>query len=274
MDRPGKIKLTCAFKIVSWALIGVCWLAIVIRGVGRPGANSLRPTRAKAFSLAIENLTQSLTVSSIEPIGEFRQKITLRNDSSKTVECFAYSLEPINQIDTRRGTIGLGMLPGATISEKIDLKAQIDKGRENLTLTVMAVVFEDGSGEGLPRAERTLVDQQLGTEIGHLAVAPIMESLPDHIDAGFPAIARVLKERLRGIPPLPDTTPFEVRHCAQDATALAANEIDDVERVYAAYGESLTERKVSEVKKFFTEAALHATTSVSVLETASASLHH
>jgi hypothetical protein len=148
-------------KVVLWAVIGIFWLSILGRQVGHSEAASPREPRRNAASLMITNLTQSLEVAASTPEGDWDVRITLRNNSNKTVECFAYSDNPQRHVTTRSGTVDFGLLPGGTVEEVIGLRSELQRGEENPMLTILAVLFDDGSAEGSPRAVRVLLDVPL-----------------------------------------------------------------------------------------------------------------
>jgi hypothetical protein len=130
--------------------------------------------------LRLENKTRSLTVESVKNVGESQGRsrfaVTVRNGYDKPI--VAYSIR-VEDSSTGKDTIsavergGLvddwSLLPNAT-----DIAHVSASSEGNVVLTIFAVMFEDGTGDGDMDDLTRLQEVRAGIKLAYQRIAPIL----------------------------------------------------------------------------------------------------
>lgn len=122
----------------------------------------------------IKNETSSLKLASLsrEPFGdEILVNLTLVNASGKAVVAYSLLKQDTTSVTTDGATTGWILAPQASDQVRVLLPASDSK------LTIRAVIFGDGSGEGNPRRIRELLDYQMGVRSQYERALPILRRL-------------------------------------------------------------------------------------------------
>jgi hypothetical protein len=217
---------------------------------------------ARRAQLGVVNKTQTLEVTSMERTGEV-YRVTLRNNSAKTVTDYAYSVGPaISDLPAVPGHIraSISIAPGATGSDWVGAVGR--PGAGELALNILAVYFVDGSGEGDERLVQEFRDTDAGCEMLVRLVRPMVHELAARSDEETLEAVGELALRIRDI-----SEPPEVRRSPAmragflDSREMAAMEIEGFAAAYKRGGGSLFREKLAEAERRY-EKQWHHLTSV------------
>jgi hypothetical protein len=151
----------------------------------------------------LENQLQALEVVSIEPTVQVIQ-LTVRNVSSKiiTVIDFATSENTTLTIDSDFATDEVLLAPAARKTINIDLIP----GQYNPTVHVLAVVFDDGTGEGVPARLDIIKNTRQGRLDQMRRITPFWSNLLNTAQTrDQQALGQLLASMLTGLSALPET---------------------------------------------------------------------
>lgn len=180
------------FALAGLALI--IWMVITVVGTSS-AVLSRRPHQSD--SLTITNNTQAFSVLSPIRDGEYVQ-LTFRNDYAQTINAFTLSGGAHSGVQVDLAHNDNAILPGATYQYKV-LAASLEPSGSNekaLNLTVLDVVFEDGTGDGDAEAIADIQNRRLGEKIALTQIVPLVEQALSLRDLQTSGDIDRLKERI------------------------------------------------------------------------------
>src|SRR5215831_6156021 len=219
--------------IVKGALVVVAVGLIVWSGLILLSAKQKRQRK-------IDNLTESFQVLSVQE-ADHGLVLQLKNGSNKLITAYSLSLGPNDMMETDfvPGLGRQGVAPGETESITIPLV-----GQGPPTITIGAIVFEDGSSEGDFEAADDIRDRRIGDRIQLQRIQALIAKASPEPDA--------IKELKRQISSLSDVPPYKnhsqgIRsgmNFAKDWTLkmlerLEAGELDDQLKTAKGYNERI-----------------------------------
>jgi len=227
--------------------LGICliipalWLSIIGKQLWHSSASAV-----KNRTIPIVNLTQSVEVVRVGPVKNFEFTLTIRNTANQAIEDLAYSFDPQKGLNSQNYAIQ----PGATHDERIGIHPATLNGYPSPQLTILAVSFEDGSGEGASAAVETLLDQDLGMRMGILAVGPIIESLCEQPYERLPRAIERAKEQIQRIPAPPEGHSVGFKAAFQGMIQEGARTTDQLTDIYiySVYGQEVMNSRLSYTK--------------------------
>ena len=152
-----------------------------------PGGTGLSSAQDGKGVVRVNNLTRSLEVLSAEKDGG-RIKISMRNNSDQAITSYAFTFnvapKTVEKFREEFATSEayLAIAPGDVFNRELGFSPSFnDPG--DITLNLVAVVFEDKSSEGDPLTIRQIEDDRLGQKVQLMRALPILERLLSMGDA-------------------------------------------------------------------------------------------
>ena len=152
--------------------------------------------------ILIENKTSSLKVESIKESTVLKEitwfEITVRNDYQKPIAVYSFR---VSDQTSRRGDINAvqqgGFLDKWLISPHEISTTKFSASSEGkVVLTIAAVIFEDGTGEGLNHDLTRLQEDRTGAKIGLSKIAPIIRDAAKKNEAASDSAIEALKNKI------------------------------------------------------------------------------
>ena len=182
----------------------VCLLGLGIGGVSLKGQKS---AGIQSKVPRIQNKTRSFEVARVSPsLGESAEvELSLRNRYSKNITACAVSVNgSITEIDFAYSELEdqRGISPESVYKQNYSFARHVNQSaaRQNLDISILAVVFDDKTGDGDPKLVTEILDTRLGSKI---QLARIIALLNNALNSpGVPNEAAVgrLKARILSLP--------------------------------------------------------------------------
>jgi len=185
-------------RIVVFLLLVVCTITVGAMVLATEGQSDVKKLR-------IENKTKSLIVHSIkelEKIGEnSRFAITVKNVGDKPI--LAYSIG-ISDNKTDKNSINRIEINGAINSwslnsNDVNVTPFSASPEGDRTLTIVAVMFEDGSGEGISTDLIRLQEVHAGAMLALKQITPILKSIGHDEDSALDSAIESTKEKIASL---------------------------------------------------------------------------
>ncbi|HWT02206.1 MAG TPA: hypothetical protein VN256_18285 [Pyrinomonadaceae bacterium] len=220
MKRLLRSRLAAGTPLVILiATVAVVWVTH-----GRPGADRVR----------VENKTRSLAVVSVNDAGAVKAglsqfDVTVRNGSDKPVAVYSIRVEDSS---TDEGTVSAVERGGLTDNWSLppngtDVVRVTAASGGNVVLTVYAVMFEDGAGEGDRNDLRRLHEVRAGVKLGYQRIAPILRrAAKENGTVAADAAVRVLSDEVASVSET--AVPLNFRRGFVQARGFVGTELDDV----------------------------------------------
>lgn len=223
MKRLLRSRLAAATLVMSIATVAVVWVTH-----GHPGAGKVRT----------ENKTRSLAVVSVNDLGALKAEpqaglslydVTVRNNSDKPVAVYSIRVEDSS---TDAGTISAVERGGLTDNWSLppngtDVVRVTAASEGDVVLTVYAVMFEDGTGEGDRNELRQLHEVRAGVRLAYQRIAPILRrAAKENATVTADAAAQALGDEVASVSET--AVPLNFRRGFVQARDFVGVEIDDV----------------------------------------------
>jgi hypothetical protein len=165
MRNLPKILLPAVSALIVW---------MVITALGRPSAVPEQQLHQSA-NLTVKNKTQAFSILSAIKDGEYLQ-LTFRNDYPKTINAFTISGGAHSGVQIDLTHNDNRIVPGGIYQYKVRAASLEPSGstEKALNLTVLDVVFEDGTGDGDADAVADIQNRRLGEKIALTQIVPLM----------------------------------------------------------------------------------------------------
>ncbi|HST22232.1 MAG TPA: hypothetical protein VLR90_14000 [Blastocatellia bacterium] len=199
----------------------------------------------KQVSFAVKNLVPELTVIQTEVQGDM-VLLSLRNDSKKSITAFSVSSSNIitrnELLDTDKiiapGDINIG-------AYELPLTSSPKNG-----LTVLAVVFDDGTTSGDPEFIRQIIDARAGEQAQMTRMSPILqEALVSLKNVNPEQKWKTLKLRIAQLPNCEDGKSFEYCAALHDAKELLLDKIMQLEQIQQERGDDIAQQVMTHIKE-------------------------
>lgn len=165
MDRRQTLFRSSRFSIVM--LVGICTLILGTGWINRRGPNRL-PTQKRPPRL--QNKTNSFEVVQIKTEND-GVELALKNGYTKNITAYAISVNRLlSQVDflySEREEDQRGIAPGFvyTTNAGIDRSSNRDvAAQEGIDIRVLAVVFDDRTGDGDPKSVAEILEMREGSK--------------------------------------------------------------------------------------------------------------
>jgi len=152
-----------------------------------PGGTGLSSAQDGKGAVRVNNLTRSLEVLSAEKDGG-HIKISMRNNSDQAITSYAFTFNAAPQtVEKFREEFAtseayLAIVPGGVFNRELGFSPSFNEPGD-ITLNLVAVVFEDKSSEGDPLTIRQIEDDRLGQKVQLTRALPVLERLLSMGDA-------------------------------------------------------------------------------------------
>lgn len=180
----------------SRLVIGICLTVLVVAGV--LGTQSQQAYRHAPEMGTVNNQTQALQVSSFTDTGGAGAKHTFEvsvvNVSDKTIVEYTFFKKDGSAVTTSGATTGWGLAPTETDVIKVELNPE-----ESLTLA--ALLFADGTGQGDAQEVARMKDYRKGVEEQYQRAVPILnqaKGAPSSAEAKN--VSDALRQQLSSLP--------------------------------------------------------------------------
>ena len=156
-------------------------ILVLLAGVIYFGGNVWSSNKSQKSAVLINNRTQTLQVTNAEK-HEGHIKLSFRNDSSKSITAFVISsvISPKTTFTVKEELIYSELdsviTPGSIFEKTYGIPGSL-KGRKNITLDLVAVVFDDKSSEGDPEVVQGIEDERLAEKILFARAIPLLDMM-------------------------------------------------------------------------------------------------
>lgn len=199
---------------------------------------------ASVLPIRVNTKTSSFDVINVDREGD-RIAVTFQNNYDKAITAFSLA---INNSRTNFEFIDTDKIipPGHTTVKEYRLpnQPQRSEGRTSEdTITVLAVVFDNKSGDGERKIIQEILDTRTGDKIQLKRILPILCELLDQPDANLSAGLSMAKSRINNLP-RPEAIQMSPSTDAaiQDTMQVILYQLEELERVQP-------ERGISELRK-------------------------
>lgn len=185
-----KTFLTCA-------LISVCCLTLLVSN-----SSATRGLNGQEDRPQITNRTSAFQPASLtEKDGDYI--LSLKNNYSKSINGYVIGIGARGKL-TIDLTIGSRVImPGDVAEERIptsNLRASSQAGTAHPSITILAVLFEDGTSEGATPAIAEIKERRAGTKIQLKRILPLIQNLLSSPGSAKLSNLSQLKEQIASLP--------------------------------------------------------------------------
>lgn len=195
-------------------------------------------TSKKQVDFPVTNLVPKLAIVGID-IQDHYVILSLRNDSDKNITAFSLSSSGVNLRAEMIGTDRV-MLPGDVHSKLCGLPSpkSPEKG-----ITILAVVYEDGTWEGDDKYVRQIFDARAGTQAQLARILPLFrDALTTPKNMRLMQKREMIKVKLEQLTDEEEGKSFEFRMGLHDEKERAINNIKQLEQIEQEKGEDTARR--------------------------------
>jgi len=160
------------FLLLVPVLVGIVYLGGTVL--------SSSPKKDKSI-IRINNLTRSFEVLSAKKY-DGHLNLSLRNNSNKAITAYVFTsrMDPQTVFtfseDFAFSEVGAVIAPGQDYEKTIGISNTLNR-RNEVVLALSAIIFEDNTGEGDPKAIRDIQDDRLGQKIQIMKALPVLDKL-------------------------------------------------------------------------------------------------
>lgn len=201
-------------------------VSILLLVMGFGTVFSRRMQNKNSVKFTNKSKTNALEVANIRMTDDFAM-VTLKNVTAKTVNGIYLSFSKgslrIEFLDAGDAD-GQRLLPGATYEEMIPPP----NPSEPLEVSVLAVAFEDKSGDGDPELVKEIFDSRRGYNKELKRIKPLLETALASPDGDSPAILERLKSQFEALPVERNNDSFGFR---QGQTAARQDFLYDIQLI-------------------------------------------
>ncbi|HXU35793.1 MAG TPA: hypothetical protein VN937_05475 [Blastocatellia bacterium] len=184
-------------------LLIVCLLGL---GIGGVSLKSQKSTGIQSNTPRIQNRTRSFEVVQVSPsVGENGEvELSLRNRYSKNITACAVSVNgSITEVDFAFSELEdqRGLSPESVYEQKYSFARRVNKSaaRQNLDISILAVVFDDKTGDGDPKFVTEILDTRLGSKIQLTRIIALLNDALNLPRVPYEAVD-TLKARISSLP--------------------------------------------------------------------------
>jgi hypothetical protein len=155
------------FSILAIVLLCSTFLVVSVSLSEKPTQNDIQQRLANLIettdvdNIKLRNYTSAFNVVGKEKVPHGDIRLTLQNDYDKKITAYEISIgSTTSLVDTILSTHEDGIMPGFTRQQLLPIN--IDPDLESKGIIILAVVFEDGSGDGHPDFIKEINDYRRG----------------------------------------------------------------------------------------------------------------
>lgn len=187
--------------------------------------------------IGIRNNTKSFSIVAVNATAPNQLEIILRNISDKKITAFALARGKTRNT-TELGYADKAIMPDETFVKKISYPVTGNRypTQEDIQnqITILASIFEDGTGDGDSQVVRQILDQRLGRSRQMAQIYPLMRHLMDSSDADIDAVLNHVKAqvvRLSKEPEKGESSYVEIGlHNAKEEALMGLKELEEIKR--------------------------------------------
>jgi hypothetical protein len=198
---------------------------------------------AQSGELRVINRTRAFTVISatpagLTPTGLHKFDISLRNDYGKTITAYALGSDGTH---TRRELTNTGgIAPGVTVV----YNHVAPPDRDDVQLTVLAVILEDGTGDGDLAIIREFLDARVAERVQLKRITALLELLSKAPDESFVSHLEDTKSKIKGLPDKEAERSFDYNAALRDVKSLELDRIEEFQRIRVERGNDASREAV------------------------------
>lgn len=212
--------------------------------------NPAKPSAQEVSQIQVECLAKRLKCTLVEiqedkhPLSLKKEyatfSLSLKNEYDKAIAGYAYKLGTSH--GQTRTTLRYAIAPGEAQVQQMGIPREwLEEVRpEGLTLTILAVIFVDDTGDGMPEVIKEFQDYHAGARV---QVARIHSLMDDYLRKPDDDLLRWLGTLKSEISSLEESEggdrSFAFRHALHDEKERAINQIEEIESLYNQQGEEL-----------------------------------
>lgn len=183
-------------SVFALSIIGIL-ICMAMIGVGMSSRSTTARRPSQKDNLTINNKTQAFKIVSAVRDGEDIH-LTFRNDYSQGINAFTLSGSASSGVQVDLSHNDNLIAPGATYQYRVAAASLEPSGSSEkpLNLTVLDVVFEDGTGDGDAAAVADIQNRRLGERIALTRIVPLLAQALDSQDTQTTDGLEKLQERI------------------------------------------------------------------------------
>lgn len=185
--------------------------------------------------------------------------LTLRNDSNKVIKAVSLSSSGVNNRSEMIGTDQV-IAPGALYTEQCGLPSPTSQEKG---ITILAVVYEDGTSDGDAKFVRQIFDARAGTQAQLARILPLFRDVLA-TPKGMSLMQKweAIKLKLEQLPEEEQGKSFEFRMGLHDAKELAIDKLKQLERIEQESGEDVARQVLQHIVDRYEKSNLSILTSL------------
>jgi hypothetical protein len=225
-------------KSVACAIAGTGVFLLLVTGwpLRRPSRVAAAEP-AQSSDIHVANMTKSFTVvktsvNGRNRVGARQIALSLRNDYDKAVTAYAAGRDGVY---SRRDLITAQAIPpGGTVEFQDATPPPPDDA--GVVVTVLAVVLEDGSGDGDPKIVQEFLDSRAAELAQEVRIKRLLEKAAAAADEKFPEEFEALKSKVLGLPVKEAGRSFHYNAALNDTRNLELYHLDQLQRIRTELG--------------------------------------
>jgi hypothetical protein len=203
--------------------------------------------------LSVDNKTRAFQIITAARDGS-TIRLSFRNDYSKPINAFTLAGSPNSGVQVDLADSDHEIAPGAVYDFRVAAVSMEPSGSltKPLKLTVLNVVFEDGTGDGDYQATMDIKNRRLGEKVALTRIIPLIEQASNVPDSDTPAAMKELKRRVSALcETLAQEESGEARGGVLRAQRSVMEEIEQAERKQKETGNIILRDELSRIKEHF-----------------------
>ncbi|MEN3333272.1 MAG: hypothetical protein V7641_2637 [Blastocatellia bacterium] len=221
-------------------LVFSCVCLFIFLSSSKLGIFKASPSK-KQVNFPVISLVPNLTIVDVK-VQKYNVLLLLRNDSDKAITAISLSSSEVNYrsewIDTEKV-----IAPGATGIEQCGLPSPTspEKG-----ITILAVVYEDGTSDGESKFVRQIFDTRAGTQAQIARILPLFrDALVTPKNMRLMQKQEAIKLKLEQLPEEEEGRSLEFRVGLHNARELALDKLKQLEQIEQEKGEDVARQVLS-----------------------------
>jgi hypothetical protein len=221
---------------------------ICVANLPRSSQNSVYETGQQATApIKIDNKTTTLEIADIKTGGN-RASLTLKNNTGKIILSFIYSFSP------RENSVAVhnAILPGKTLEEEVIIPDTGSNAEQGKQITILGVLFSDGSADGDLVMVQELRDSDTGNKIQIGRINGILQDLSVKSESDLEILLEEAKSKIRKLEDPPEAEKSSaLRSAINTQNQIVLITLRDLEQIYHSRGFDAFQKELGKTKENF-----------------------
>lgn len=191
-------------KFVFFLSVVISFLVLTLLLTAPADKASSSSQKEELADIKMVNKTSGFLVASLNRIGANRLRLELRNTYDKAITAFRLSFGKVEVTDELSYNKKRIILPNAVFTDEYPIQPTSGDYR----LTVLAVVFEDGTGDGDAHAIREITGIRLGKQLAYQHFLNRITALLNSPDSQLSKSLETMRSEIANLPDDPEMSGY------------------------------------------------------------------